>query len=180
MWDWTSESDFFFQSFIRNEGSRQFPERGRPGQISAMRSVPSPGPRQSPYQGMGPPTPGTAGQGDPGPYPPSSPQQGQAPLLYQQQQQQQQPQQQQQSQQQQFRSLQRTMSAPVGMPGKPGLSISASCVARSECKPEVTALVDDTYWGTALFMPLLGGKVGGSSLTMEDHSSSYFCTSSHV
>ncbi|KAG0729901.1 hypothetical protein GWK47_029371 [Chionoecetes opilio] len=77
-----------------------------------MRSVPSPGPRQSPYQGMGPPTPGTAGQGDPSPYPPSSPQQGQPPLLYQQQQQQ--PQQQQQ-QQQQYR-LQRTMSAPVGMP----------------------------------------------------------------
>lgn len=103
-------------SFIRNDGSRQFSGGGRAGQIPTMRSVPSPGPRQSPYQGMGPPTPGTAGQGDPGPYPPSSPQQGQAPLLYQQQQQQQQQSQQQQPQQQQFR-IQRTMSAPVGITG---------------------------------------------------------------
>ncbi|XP_069958728.1 nuclear receptor coactivator 1 isoform X8 [Cherax quadricarinatus] len=92
-------------SFIRNDGGRQFQGGGR-NQLPSMRSVPSPSARQSPYQGIGPHTPGATGQGDSHPYPPSSPQQGQSPLIYQQQQQQQ--------QQQQYR-IQRTMSAPGQM-----------------------------------------------------------------
>lgn len=98
-------------SYIKTDGSRQFDSGrqfhggGRSGHLPSIRSMPSPGARQSPYPNMGPPTPGAAGQGDAGPYPPSSPQQGQSSLLYQQQQQ----------QQQQYRCLQRTISAPGQM-----------------------------------------------------------------
>ena len=91
------------------DGGRQFPGGGRPGQLPSIRSMPSPGARQSPYPNMGPPTPGASGQGESGPYPPTSPQQGQSSLMYQQQQQ----------QQQQYR-LQRTISAPGQMTGKTG------------------------------------------------------------
>lgn len=98
-----------FQSLVRSEsGSRQF-TGGTRGQLPSIRSVPSPSARQSPFQGMGPPTPGSTGQGDPISYP-SSPQQGQPSLIYQHpQQQQQQPQ----------YHLQRTLSAPAApMQGK--------------------------------------------------------------
>ncbi|XP_042888857.1 nuclear receptor coactivator 1-like isoform X16 [Penaeus japonicus] len=98
-------------SYMKTDGSRQFDSGrqfhggGRSGHLPSIRSMPSPGARQSPYPSMGPPTPGAAGQGDAGPYPPSSPQQGQSSLLYQQQQ-----------PQQQYRScLQRTISAPGQM-----------------------------------------------------------------
>lgn len=99
---------------MKTDGSRQFDSGrqfhggGRSGHLPSIRSMPSPGARQSPYPSMGPPTPGAAGQGDAGPYPPSSPQQGQSSLLYQQQQ-----------PQQQYRScLQRTISAPGQMSGR--------------------------------------------------------------
>nr|QLJ57682.1 taiman-b [Macrobrachium nipponense] len=71
-------------SYMRPD-NRPYPSGVRGGQLPSMRSMPSPGTRQSPYPSMGPPTPGSTAQGDAGPYPPSSPQ-GQPSSMYQQQQ----------------------------------------------------------------------------------------------
>ncbi|XP_068217433.1 nuclear receptor coactivator 2-like isoform X9 [Palaemon carinicauda] len=71
--------------YMRQDRS-PYPGSVRGGQLPSMRSMPSPGTRQSSYPSMGPPTPGSTAQGDAGPYPPSSPQQGQQSLIYQQQQ----------------------------------------------------------------------------------------------